>query len=81
MEGMRTFKADRWEHLEFVIEGRAHGFRAPGTIVLVVQEGTGWVMRQDGSRETVEEKSVVIFDTGDWLEYGTSSNRCYRPNR
>jgi hypothetical protein len=57
-----------------VLETRTGGFRAPGPIVMVLQEGTGWVLRQDGSRETVEGPSVVIFDTGDWFEYGTNSN-------
>jgi hypothetical protein len=72
---MQTFKVACLEHAELrpapgALDGRTGGFRAPGRIVLVVQEGTGWVPRQDGSRETVEAQSVVIFDTGDWFEYG-----------
>jgi hypothetical protein len=47
------------------------GRRAPGVGVLVVQEGTGWVMRQDGSREIIRAKSVVIWDSGEWVEYGS----------
>jgi hypothetical protein len=51
--------------------GQVVGYRAPGAGVLVVEEGVGWVMRQDGSRENVRAKSVVIWDTGDWVEYGS----------
>jgi hypothetical protein len=76
---MRTFKVARSEHLEAPpsagsLGGRARGFRAPGAIALVVREGTGWVMREDGSRETVEAGSVVVFEAGDWFEYGYDGN-------
>jgi hypothetical protein len=47
------------------------GRRAPGAGVLVVREGTGWVMGQDGSREAISAKSVVMWDTGEWVEYGS----------
>jgi hypothetical protein len=50
----------------------AVGRRAPGAGVLVVQEGTGWVMTQDGRREAVSAKSVVVWEAGDWVEYGSS---------
>ncbi len=46
------------------------GRPAPGAGVLVVQEGSGWVMGPDGTREAVGAKSVVIVDPGDWVEYG-----------
>jgi hypothetical protein len=29
-------------------------------------------MRQDGSREEIAAKSVVEWDTGDWVEYGSN---------
>jgi hypothetical protein len=45
------------------------GFRAPGRMVLVVRGGT-WVQREDGTRETARATSVVIYDAGDWVEYG-----------
>jgi hypothetical protein len=78
MRIMQTFKAAHWEHTEFgSVPGgsssRTWGCRAPGRIVLVVQEGTGWVPGPDGSRETVESQSVAIFDTGDWFQYGSDS--------
>jgi hypothetical protein len=75
---MQTFKAQRWERAELWPEPsvrghRFQGIRAPGPIVLVVQEGSGWVQRQDGGREVLNAKSVVIYKTGDWFEYGTDS--------
>jgi hypothetical protein len=47
------------------------GYRAPGLGVLVVQEGVGWMARHDGSRENIGATSVVMWDTGDWVEYGS----------
>jgi hypothetical protein len=44
--------------------------RAPGRIVLVVREGSYWVRREDGSRESLAAASVVIWEPGDWVEYG-----------
>jgi hypothetical protein len=38
---------------------------------LVVQEGAGWVMRQDGTREALSAKSVVMWDAGEWVGYGS----------
>lgn len=75
MKGMRTFTAARSEHMEMLpgagaLGGRARGLRAPGTIVLAVQEGTGWILRQDGSREILQAGSVAVFEAGDWFEYG-----------
>ncbi len=39
----------------------------------MVQDGTGWIKRQDGSREVIEGPSVVLWDAGDWVEYGGDS--------
>jgi hypothetical protein len=47
------------------------GYRVPGAGVLVVQEGTGWVMGQDGTREAIAARSVVLWDAGEWVEYGS----------
>lgn len=76
---MQTFKVSLWESMESpshepfggVIDP---GFRAPGRIVLVVQQGTGWVVREDGGRDVLDAKSVVIYDTGDWVEYGSDGS-------
>jgi len=37
---------------------------------MVVQNGSRWVTCPDGSREDIDAKSVVIWDTGDWVEHG-----------
>jgi hypothetical protein len=76
---MQTFKANLWECMESpaqepfggVIEP---GFHAPGRIVLVVQQGTGWALREDGGREVLDAKSVVLYDTGEWVEYGSDGS-------
>ena len=55
-------------------EGRVHGVRAPGRIVMVVREGSGWILLPDGSRENLPATSVVIWEPGEWIEYGTGSD-------
>jgi hypothetical protein len=47
------------------------GFRAPGRTILIWQEGSGWVASQDGTREAVEAKTVVIYESGEWIEYAS----------
>jgi hypothetical protein len=76
---MQTFKVRHWECLESPPQepfGGAvePGFQAPGRMVLVVREGTAWVQREDSSRETVGAKSVVMYDAGDWIEYGSDGS-------
>jgi hypothetical protein len=43
-------------------------------MALVVREGTAWVQREDSTRETVGAKSVVLYDAGDWVEYGSDGS-------
>jgi hypothetical protein len=76
---MQTFKVKLWERLESppqepfggVVEP---GFRAPGRTVLVVREGTGWVLGQGGDREALDAKTVVIYESGDWIEYASDGS-------
>ena len=49
---------------------RAIGRWAPGPGVLIVREGTGWVTGQDGTREAIAAQSVVIWEAGEWVEFG-----------
>jgi hypothetical protein len=53
---------------------KAHvlGRAAPGNGILIIQDGSAWVARQDGTRAVVNAKSVVFYDAGDWVEYGTN---------
>lgn len=46
----------------------------PRRIVLVVQQGTGWALREDGGREALDAKRVMLYDTGAWVEYGSDSS-------
>ena len=38
---------------------------------MVVQEGSGWVLRQEGTRKNLTAASVVIWEPGEWVEYGS----------
>lgn len=77
---MQTFNAQRTEGLDVppnpAGQSRRHPLRAPGHIVLVVREGACWVRRQDGSREDLSAPSVVIWEPGDWVEYGNTAEGC-----
>lgn len=46
-------------------------FRAAAPIVMVIEDGTVWVMDQEGVRHALKAPSVVIWDTGDWVAYGS----------
>ena len=69
---MHTFKVKAFGESP-LFRGQVCGYQAPGLGVLVVQDGTGWVKRQDGSREIIEAPSVVLWDAGDWVEYGSDA--------
>jgi hypothetical protein len=43
-------------------------------MILIVQEGAAWVMGQDGTRETVEARTVVIYEAGDRIEYASDGS-------
>jgi hypothetical protein len=45
---------------------------------MVVQEGSCWVQRDDGSRENLTAKSVVIWEPGDWVEHGSDPGEGYK---
>jgi hypothetical protein len=76
---METFKVRFWERLESppqeLFGGVVDvGFRAPGRMILMVREGTAWIQREDGTREIAGARSVVIYDAGDWVEYGSDGS-------
>jgi hypothetical protein len=73
---MLLFKVKRQDGAQFPSSsrGRAQGFRAPGEIVMVVQEGSGWVMGQDRSKEPISARTAVIWDPGEWVEYGSNGD-------
>jgi hypothetical protein len=45
---------------------------------MVIQEGSCWVRRDDGSRENLTAKSVVIWEPGEWVEYGGEGGEGHR---
>jgi hypothetical protein len=75
---MEAFRAVRCESVEYspLKLGRAggHGFRAPGHMIMVVRDGSGWVMNQDGVPEPVDAVTVVAWDAGDWVAYGSDGS-------
>ncbi len=80
---MQTFKAARVEREDAPTnphrgQWRTHGRRTPGRVVMVIQEGSCWVRRDDGSREDLTAKSVVIWEPGEWVEYGGEGGEGYQ---
>ena len=89
---MQTFQAQRTESVEVTPTFRAQhtesadhppgshrpGAHAPGRIAMVIREGSIWVRREDGSREILTAPSVVIWEPGDWMEYGSRLGEGYK---
>jgi hypothetical protein len=75
---MDAFQVVRRESVEYssLRPGQAggHGFRAPGRMVMVLRDGSGWVMSQDGAPEPVVAVTVVAWDAGDWVAYGSDGS-------
>jgi hypothetical protein len=46
-------------------------FEAAGTLVMVVEDGTGWIADTHGHRVAVTAPHVAIWAPGDLVEYGT----------
>jgi hypothetical protein len=82
---MQTFKVKRVDGEDASPgpwrDGGADGLRAPGPIVMVVREGSCWVRREDGSREDLDAQSVVIWQPGEWVEYGGDGGTGYKVER
>ena len=45
---------------------------------MVIQDGSCWVRHDDGSREDLTAQSVVIWEPGEWVEYGGESAQGYK---
>lgn len=50
---------------------RVVGFRVAAPHVLVLEDGSLWVTDQEGVRHTLDAPTVVIWDTGEWVSYGS----------
>jgi hypothetical protein len=79
---MDTFSATRCETVVYSPmpsgQVRGHGFAAPGRVVLVLREGAGWVRPRDGAAEPLAAPSVVAWEKGEWVEYGSDGSRSFR---
>jgi hypothetical protein len=72
---MQTLKIRRWDHRDRpssppVSGTESAGFRAPGSLVLILQDGSGWTSAEDGTRTDISAKTVVIWAAGDWVHFG-----------
>jgi len=45
---------------------------------MVLREGAGWVRTQDGAAETLAAPSVVAWEKGDRVEYGSDGSGSFR---
>ena len=54
------------------------GHRAHGPGVLVLEEGSGWLIAENGSRQEISAKTVVMWDAGDWVEFGTNNSSLFK---
>lgn len=73
MEGMLRFEANSRGSSGHHGDGSwwVEGFRAAGPIVMLVEDGSVWVMDQQGVRHALDAPGVVVWDTGDWVAYGS----------
>lgn len=53
---------------------RVEGFRAAAPTVMVIEDGSVWAVDQQGVRRTLNAPSVVIWNTGEWVEYGSEAH-------
>lgn len=80
---MQTFKATRVERenappTPHQGQWRIQGRRTPGRVVMVIQEGACWVLREDGTRENLTAQSVVTWEPGEWVEFGGEGGQGYK---
>jgi hypothetical protein len=47
------------------------GFRAAAPVIAVIEDDSVWVADQQGARHAVNAPSVVAWDTGEWVQYGS----------
>jgi hypothetical protein len=50
---------------------KLEGYRAAGPVVMVIEHGSIWVADQHGVRQRLGAPGVVMWDTGDWVQYGS----------
>ena len=70
---MLTFEANGRGSSEHHGDGswRIEGFRAAAPVVMAIEDGSIWVVDQQGVRHAVTGPGVVVWDTGEWVEYGS----------
>jgi hypothetical protein len=70
---MLRFEANSRGSSEHLDDGSwwVEGFRAAAPMVMVIEDDSVWVVDQQGVRHALNAPSVVVWDTGEWVEYGS----------
>lgn len=75
---MDSFIVTRREEITYpplpLTQERGHGYPAPGHVVMILREGSGWVVGEDGSPSVIAAPTVVTWHPGDWIEYGSDGS-------
>ncbi len=75
---MDTFIVTRREEVTYAplpaSQRRGQGCPAPGHVVMVLREGSGWVAGKDGVTRAIAAPAVVAWHPGDWIEYGSDGS-------
>jgi hypothetical protein len=76
---MDTFTVARREEVTYPSlpfhQERGHGYPAPGRVIMILREGSGWIADKDGVTTAIGAPAVVAWHPGDWIEYGSDGSR------
>lgn len=75
---MLSFEANAHGRGEHRSDWQVLGYRAAAPWMMVLEDGSLWVMDQEGVRHTLNAPSVVIWDTGEWVAYGSEGPAKYK---
>ena len=67
---MLSFEASARGNAEHGADWQVIGFRAAAPVVMVLEDGSLWVVDQNGVRRTLNAPAVTTWDTGEWVAYG-----------
>jgi hypothetical protein len=75
---MDTFTVTRREAVTYPTlpfgQERGHGYPAPGPVIMILREGSGWIADRDGVTTAIAAPAVVAWHPGDWIEYGSDGS-------
>ncbi len=75
---MDTFTVTRREEVTYpslpFSQERGHGYPAPGHVIMILREGSGWITGEAGGTTAIAAPAVVAWHPGDWIEYGSDGS-------